>query len=69
MGTFKQFLDMLTEISIAEGHLVKEDDVILLPCTVDLIKEIEAAHLQLAIDKALDQHDEVSFRKLVALCK
>ncbi|HWL13258.1 MAG TPA: hypothetical protein VNQ57_09710 [Ureibacillus sp.] len=58
-----------TEQLISEGRLVKEEDTLLLPGTIELVKEIEAAQIHLAIDKALEERDFDTCRKLVALCK
>lgn len=54
---------------ISEGCLFEEENTLLLAETVELVKEIEAIQLQLSIDKALDERDYETCRKLVALCK
>ena len=69
MELFKNLLEKLTEAAIAEGLLVKEENTILFVETIELIKEIEGAQLQQAMDKALDERDFETCRKLVALCK
>lgn len=69
MTLFKQFLEMLTEKAIADGRLVREENTILWAETVELVREIEAAQLQQAIDIALDERDFETCRKLVELCK
>ncbi|WP_346234530.1 IDEAL domain-containing protein [Lysinibacillus telephonicus] len=69
----KMFLQSLfkeaKEELFREGRLVNEDGVILSSETIKLVNEIEETQLQMAIDKALDERDEVTFRKLVAQCK
>ena len=59
----------VTDQLISEGRLVNEDGTLLLAGTIDLVNEIEAAQLQNAIDKALDERDFETCRELVALCK
>ena len=69
MELFKNLFEKLAEAAIVEGLLVKEENTILWAETVELVKEIEVAQLQRAMDKALDERDFETCRKLVALCK
>ncbi len=69
MDLFNKFMNFAQRIAIEEGLLVEEEGVILSPLTIELVKEIEAIQLQQAIDKALDERDFETARKLVSLCK
>jgi len=66
---FGKLFEAAQKIAIKEGLLVEEDGVILSALTIALVKEIEATQLEQAIDKALDERDFETCRKLVALCK
>lgn len=52
------------EMAVNEGHLIKEDGIILMPATIDLVNEIEEMNRQHLIDMALANNDRELFMQL-----
>lgn len=52
------------EMVVNEGHLIKEDGIILKPSTIDLVNEIEEMNRQHLIDMALANNDRELFMQL-----
>lgn len=52
------------EMAVNEGHLIKEDGIILKPSTIDLVNEIEEMNRQHLIDIALANNDRELFMQL-----
>ncbi|SPT95592.1 IDEAL domain [Lysinibacillus capsici] len=52
------------EIAVYEGHLIKEDGIILMPATIDLVNEIEEMNRKHLIDMALANNDRELFMQL-----
>lgn len=52
------------EMAVNEGHLIKEDGIILKPSTIDLVNEIEEMNRQHLIDMALANNDRELFMQL-----
>lgn len=54
------------EMAVNEGHLIKEDGILLNPNTIELVKEIEEFNRQHLIDKALANNDRELFMQLTS---
>lgn len=54
------------EMAVNEGHLIKEDGIILMPATINLINEIEEMNRQHLIDMALANNDRKLFMQLTS---
>lgn len=52
------------EMAVNEGHLIKEDGIILSPNTINLVNEIEEMNRQHLIDMALANNDRELFMQL-----
>lgn len=52
------------EMAVNEGHLIKEDGIILKPSTIDLVNEIEEMNRKHLIDIALANNDRELFMQL-----
>ncbi|MBG9756375.1 hypothetical protein J2B92_17335 [Lysinibacillus sphaericus] len=52
------------EMAVNEGHLIKEDGILLKPATIDLVNEIEEMNRQHLIDMALSNNDRELFMLL-----
>ena len=52
------------EMAVNEGHLIKEDGIILMPATINLVNEIEEMKRQHLIDMALANNDRELFMQL-----
>lgn len=52
------------EMAVNEGHLIKEDGIILKPATISLVNEIEEMNRQHLIDMALANNDRELFMQL-----
>ena len=52
------------EMAVNEGHLIKEDGIILMPATINLVNEIEEMNRQHLIDMALANNDRELFMQL-----
>ncbi|SPT98767.1 IDEAL domain [Lysinibacillus capsici] len=52
------------EMAVNEGHLIKEDGIILNPNTINLVNEIEEMNRQHLIDMALANNDRELFMRL-----
>lgn len=52
------------EMAVNEGHLIKEDGILLNPKTLELVNEIEEMNRQHLINKALENGDEKLFIQL-----
>ncbi|OCX63626.1 hypothetical protein BFM98_12950 [Lysinibacillus sp. AR18-8] len=52
------------EMAVNEGHLIKEDGIILKPATINLVNEIEEMNRQHLIDMALANNDRELFMQL-----
>ena len=54
------------EMAVKEGHLIKEDGIILDPNTINLVNEIEEMNRQHLIDMALANNDRELFMQLTS---
>lgn len=54
------------EMAVNEGHLIKEDGIILMPATIDLVNEIEEMNRQHLIYMALANNDRELFMQLTS---
>ena len=54
------------EMAVNEGHLIKEDGIILNPNTINLVNEIEEMNRQHLIDMALANNDRELFMQLTS---
>ncbi|WP_342442868.1 IDEAL domain-containing protein [Lysinibacillus sp. FSL K6-0075] len=54
------------EMAVNEGHLIKEDGIILKPATLELVNEIEEMNRQHLIDMALSNNDRELFMQLTS---
>ncbi len=54
------------EMAVNEGHLIKEDGILLKPATIDLVNEIEEMNRQHLIDMALANNDRELFMKITS---
>lgn len=52
------------EMAVNEGHLIKEDGIILMPATINLVNEIQEMNRQHLIDMALANNDRELFMQL-----
>ncbi|WP_349725525.1 IDEAL domain-containing protein [Lysinibacillus capsici] len=52
------------EMAVNEGHLIKEDGILLNPNTIKLVKEIEEVNRQHLIDNALVTGNQKLFMQL-----
>lgn len=52
------------EMAVNEGHLIKEDGILLNPNTINLVNEIEEMNRQHLIDIALANNDRELFMQL-----
>ncbi|WNN77556.1 IDEAL domain-containing protein [Lysinibacillus capsici] len=52
------------EMAVNEGHLIKEDGILLNPNTINLVNEIEEMNRQHLIDMALANNDRELFMQL-----
>lgn len=52
------------EMAVKEGHLIKEDGIILNPTTINLVNEIQEMNRQHLIDMALANNDRELFMQL-----
>lgn len=52
------------EMAVNEGHLIKEDGILLNPNTISLVNEIEEMNRQHLIDIALANNDRELFMQL-----
>ena len=53
-------------MAVNEGHLIKEDGIILNPNTINLVNEIEEMNRQHLIDMALANNDRELFMQLTS---
>lgn len=63
---FRAAVAKAIEMAIKEGHLIKEDGIVLNPTTVELVNEIEEMNRQHLIDKALTNNDRKLFMQLTS---
>lgn len=61
---FRAAVAKAIEMAVNEGHLIKEDDVLLNPNTIELVKEIEEFNRQHLIDNALITGNQKLFMQL-----
>ncbi|WP_333880322.1 IDEAL domain-containing protein [Lysinibacillus capsici] len=54
------------EMAVKEGHLIKEDGILLKPSTIDLVNETEEMNRQHLIDMALVNNDRELFMQLTS---
>lgn len=54
------------EMAVNEGHLIKEDGIILKPATLELVNEIEEMNRQHLIDMALANNNRELFMQLTS---
>lgn len=65
MEELKKRIEVL-EARVAEGRYFEDEKIVtvLSKETIELFKEIDAFHTQIAIDKVLDERDEAAFIRL-----
>lgn len=63
---FRAAVAKAIEMAVNEGHLIKEDGIILMPATINLVNEIEEMNRQHLIDMALANNDRKLFMQLTS---
>ncbi|WP_342504229.1 IDEAL domain-containing protein [Lysinibacillus sp. FSL L8-0126] len=63
---FRAAVAKALEMAVNEGHLIKEDGIVLKPATLELVNEVEEMNRQHLIDMALANNDRELFMQLTS---